>query len=83
MFVCVYVFMFGDSCFYSTLTRNIRHRRGEKVVINVPSKLNLQRYMHSYMYIGLYVSYVLWGDIIFKKKRRGEFYVLYVPHDYI
>lgn len=23
---------------YSTLTRNIRHRRGEKVVINVPSE---------------------------------------------
>lgn len=32
--VCVSVF-----CFFSTLTRNIRHRRGEKVVINVPSKL--------------------------------------------
>lgn len=26
--------------FFSTLTRNIRHRRGEKVVINVPSKSN-------------------------------------------
>lgn len=27
--------------FFSTLTRNIRHRRGEKVVINVPSEFHL------------------------------------------
>lgn len=25
-------------CIFSNITRNIRHRRGEKVVINVPSK---------------------------------------------
>lgn len=38
--VCMYMASRGCVCFFSTLTRNIRHRRGEKVVINVPSKSN-------------------------------------------
>lgn len=35
---CVCVFMGVCVCIFSNLTRNIRQRRGEKVVINVPSK---------------------------------------------
>lgn len=39
--VYLVLYVFGvHVCFSSTLTRNIRHRRGDKVVINVPSKSN-------------------------------------------